>query len=447
MSIKSAMPEKNLIEDPESIQLNELGEIQQILGHPPGWMLRWGISMAFVATAILLVLAWMIKYPDVVPARAIITTENPPVRVKSPNRGKIMDLFVEDGLNVEQGQLLAILENPANKKDIDRIQALLQPISEQNDMLALADLALPDALQLGTLQSSYSNLSQNLSTLQYSLSQGVAKKRIRALSSQKSNLKRLEVPLQKQTQNLEKERDIAQKNLEREKLLRKSQNRSDLDVERAESRLLQAERALENSNAALINNQLEIDKINSQILELREIDLDAKNDEYLIVQEDIQRLLSEIESWKQSFLVEAPIDGSVNISKTFVEQRFVELSEELMTIVPNSGTGDTIAKAALSPTGMGKVEEGMKVRLRLDGYPYKEFGMVKGIVNSIAMAPNQTATGTAYEVIITFPESLSTTYKKRLSFRQEMEATANIITKDRNIISRILDHLFNLTER
>lgn len=441
------MPEKNLIENPESIQLNELGEIQQILGHPPGWMLRWGISMAFVATAILLILAWIIKYPDVVPARAVITTEHPPVRVKSPTRGKVMDLFVEDGVKVVEGQILVILENPANQQDIDQLQALLQALSDQEDMLALANLELPDALQLGTLQNAYSNLSQNLSTLQYSLSQGVAKKRIRSLSAQQANLKRLKVPLQKQIQNLEKEREIAQKNLDREKLLRKSQNRSDLDVERAESRLLQVERDLENSNAALINNQLEIDKLNSQILEFRELDLDEKNEEYLTVQEDIQRLLSEIESWKQSFLVKAPMDGLVNISKTFVQQRFVEISEELMTIVPISGTGDTIAKAALTATGMGKVEEGMEVKLRLDGYPYKEFGMVNGLVNSIALAPVQTTTGTAYEVIITLPEGLITTYKKELSFRQEMEATANIITKDRNIISRILDQILYLTER
>ena len=43
------MPKEILIHKPEDIQLNDQNEIDQILGNPPNWLLRWGIRLNFLA--------------------------------------------------------------------------------------------------------------------------------------------------------------------------------------------------------------------------------------------------------------------------------------------------------------------------------------------------------------------------------------------------------------
>ena len=42
------MPEENFITDPSDIQLTEQDQVQTILGKPPGWILKWGISFIFM---------------------------------------------------------------------------------------------------------------------------------------------------------------------------------------------------------------------------------------------------------------------------------------------------------------------------------------------------------------------------------------------------------------
>ena len=439
------MAEKSLIDNPEDIQLNEFGEIQQILGHPPGWMLKWGISLIFIAIAILLTMAWFIKYPDVVPARAVLTTENPLIRVKAPTQGRVMELLVDDEDEVSENQLLVVIENPAKKEDINKAESLLLPLFDGLRISDLLDLDLPKNLELGTLQALYSKLNQDLEQAQFTLDQASAAKKIRALKKQKASLNRLNNSLENQIENLIKEKAIADTNLIRELKLKISGGRSDLDVEKAQEKVYQAERAIENSRSNKINNELAIEKIESQILSLEEEDVDQKNKEYIAVKEDIKQFLSEINSWKQSYLVYAPIAGKVTMPASFTAQKFVNESEELFSIVPMEGTGRVIAKAALAATGHGKVEEEMDVHLRLDAYPYKEFGMIIGKVESIGLAPQNNPDGsTSYELIISLPDPLISSYGDTLSFRQEMESSITVITEKRTFLSRIFDNIWDI---
>ncbi|MEL6864563.1 MAG: hypothetical protein AAFP19_09095, partial [Bacteroidota bacterium] len=88
-----------------SLQLNTTDEIQDILGHPPGWMLRWGISLVMLVVLIGLVIAWLIKYPDIIEAPVRLTSQHPPIEVVSQQSGKLQRLLVVDQEMVEQGYL------------------------------------------------------------------------------------------------------------------------------------------------------------------------------------------------------------------------------------------------------------------------------------------------------------------------------------------------------
>jgi hypothetical protein len=70
-----------LIQNPNDIHLNERDEIRQMIGKPPSWLLNYGISAVAWVVLLLLAMSYFIKYPDVVTAKVVLTTEHPPIRM------------------------------------------------------------------------------------------------------------------------------------------------------------------------------------------------------------------------------------------------------------------------------------------------------------------------------------------------------------------------------
>jgi hypothetical protein len=60
-------------------------EVQEIISHVPGWMVRWGLSLIFLIFALILFLSWFIRYPDVVKAQVVITTSPAPLTIVTRN--------------------------------------------------------------------------------------------------------------------------------------------------------------------------------------------------------------------------------------------------------------------------------------------------------------------------------------------------------------------------
>ena len=92
--------------------------------------------------------------------------------------------------------------------------------------------------------------------------------------------------------------------------------------------------------------------------------------------------------------------------------------------------------------GAGKITAGMPVNIRLDGFPYQEFGAVKASVSQVSLVPEVDG---QYLVTVSMPDNMVTTYDKLVPFRQEMQGTANIITEERRIITRIFDKVLSLS--
>jgi hypothetical protein len=77
---------------------------------------------------------------------------------------------------------------------------------------------------------------------------------------------------------------------------------------------------------------------------------------------------------------------------------------------------------------------GQQVNIKFAHYPYREYGMVTGIVERISLVPADNF----YVVEVSLPEGLRTSYGKTLPFTQEMPGTAEIITEERRLLARFL---------
>lgn len=95
------------------LRLTPPEDMQDMLGAPPGWLLRSGSGIVLMALALGLALCWMIRYPDKLEATAVITRDAPPLDVVAPASGYLDTLLVKEEQWAPSGTLLGVLNNPA----------------------------------------------------------------------------------------------------------------------------------------------------------------------------------------------------------------------------------------------------------------------------------------------------------------------------------------------
>ena len=105
-------------------------EVQDLLGRVPSWITRNGIIMVVVILLLLITGSWFFKYPDIITASVVVTSDNPPVHLLARVDGKLTTIRVRDKEKVAQGDLLAMLESSVNYDDLMDLRkqlALLAP--------------------------------------------------------------------------------------------------------------------------------------------------------------------------------------------------------------------------------------------------------------------------------------------------------------------------------
>lgn len=90
-------------------------EIQEIIGQIPPWIIRWGITVLFVVTVVLLFCSYFIQYPDVLGAKAVISSREQPFRLSWYRNGPhVHVLYVEEGSRVKAGDTLLVEKSLVN---------------------------------------------------------------------------------------------------------------------------------------------------------------------------------------------------------------------------------------------------------------------------------------------------------------------------------------------
>lgn len=154
-----------------------------------------------------------------------------------------------------------------------------------------------------------------------------------------------------------------------------------------------------------------------------------------------------IHTWKKQYLQIAPIDGQMEYLGFWRENYFVQSGQELFSILPNQN--EVIGEVIVPSYGIGKVKVGQTANVKVNNYPYMEYGLIKGKVSSISRLSNkmkQSSPGTTnesyvYRVLIAFPNGMETNFGKTLDLDFESQGTAEIITKPKRLIERLFDNL------
>ncbi len=409
-----------------------------LLPPPSKWFLYWGITVLFVGFLVFLGLSWLIRYPEILTAPALVTSAKPPLELVTPGEGKLEVVHISDKDTVEKGQLLFVLENTAILAHIRQLENWVSTTKKTIERSAWNELRVLNGMQLGTVQEAYALAYKNIQDFKQFLANNVTASQIRLLEEQVEQIRALNEAMEEQASVLKRIADIALKDFGRHQ---DSSLYSEFEKETAEIGYLQYKRQYEELKSKMIHNTIRIREIEFQIFELQE-NLNRQLGGYRsALRQSFLTLEGSLEAWRKGNYLIAPMDGVIEFAKPWRNNSYVEHNELLGYIIPFSVDPDIFARVTLDVKGAGKVEPGMKVRVRLDNFPYREFGVLKGEVSETSTLADESGT---YKVIVLLDAPLLTNYGIEIDYRPEMSGVARIVTHDKRFIERLFEELLSV---
>jgi len=423
----------------DSIELRS-EEIQDILTRPPHSLIRHGITVVCAVVMVIVLGSFFFKYPDIVSGEMVLTTENPPAWIASKVTGRIKELYCHDQQPVAEGQLLAVIDNAANTQDVQLLDKLLGQVVVSDSVVSIPSSLLEHIFQLGDLQSSYSSFVKAAVDYRNFQSMNVNMREKVSIERQMAGKKISMAYFQQQLRLKERELGLAKEEFQREKMLYGRGIISKSDLETAEQTYLSAQQAYSQLQSSTMSSRIESDQLGESV---KKLDLQHRQDRNLnfsALNSSYRELIASVQSWKKNYMLVAPTAGRVSFIKFWQTNQLVEANGKVFSVVPDR-SGELLGKAELLSASSGKIKAGQRVNIKLDNYPYLEYGVVVGRVEAISLLPDEDG---KYTVSITLAKGLHTTVGKKLKFTGELSGTAEILTDDRSLGSRLVSPLYSI---
>jgi multidrug resistance efflux pump len=405
--------------------------VKEIMGNPPGKILRWGTTVMFLVLVLFILFAWLIRYPDIIPAQVEITTLSPPVTLVTKITGLIKYLYVKEKEKVTAGQLLAVMETTAS---MDEIKLLKQTIDTIKKPELLPSQLIPDFSKLGELQGFYASFLKNLSDLNDYNENDFYGSKIKSLTDEINGIQEyigrliVKEKLYSENQKLEAKKYNRDSSLFAGKVIPESELESSyqslirFNIELQQVRLDHSAKAIEMAEKRQLLQDYRIKR------------LEERKKLISVLEESFLNLKAQVNIWENNYLLISPVDGIVTFTKFWSANQSVVKDEAVINVVPFE-TGNFLGRINLKMQRSGKVKPGQLVNIKLSGYPYLEYGMVRGVVKSKSLVPS----GDAYIIEIELPGGLTTLYGINLDFTQNMQGIAEIITEDIRLLQKIVN--------
>ena len=405
-------------------------EVQDILARVPHWMIRWGTVLIFGIIMMLFFVSWFVKYPDVITTEVVITTNIPPEKLVAKTSGRIEAILIMDKIRVTANTPLAIIENPANYKDVFLLKNILEDYSEGNEF----DFEKLKNLQLGDIESAFAlfhsayianELNKNLQPFQV---ENNAQNSENVQIRQRLNL------LQQQKTINESELQLQKGDVNRYEILFSKGVISAQDFENKKLGYLQAEKGYKNllSNISQLKSSLIDNSRTSKGTKINgikeQVNLESSK------MQSFYQLKKVIKEWELAYVLKSSVAGKVSFLQIWTENQTITVGDNVFSVIPTFAKG-YIGKLKAPALNSGKIKIGQAVNIRLSNFPDREFGMLKGKIKNISLTPDSAGN---LLIDVALSQKLETSYQKTIPFQQEMKGSAEIVTEDLRLIERFL---------
>jgi len=420
--------------------------VREILGRPPQWIISWGTTVVIIVIGGLVVGSYFFKYPQMIKAPIIVTTENLPANVMAKSSGRIDSLFVHEKQIVHKGQLLAVIDNPAGFSDIMWLMKRLDSFPQLFNTKVIPELSWPTNLELGSVQVGYGALLKSWVDYISFLKTDYYRKKIQVITNQIIVQQAMRRQSQIQLEIIQKQVEVAENLFRTDSILYTTGAISPMDFEIAKSTRLQALREYEHAKSDFEAQKMNLLQLEQALYDLEQQRMEQNSQLQLSVWVAYDQLQAQMKNWEQQYLLYSPVNGVVTLTRYWQTNQNIQMGETLLTIVPD-GISKITGKIYLPTQGAGKVMVDQIVNVKLDNFPYIEFGILRVQIKNIALVPIMLNNERRYILEVVFPESLETSYGKILPFSQEMQGIAEIITDDLRLIDKFLKPIKALWNR
>ena len=435
----------NKIESHKTFNQNRTEEVADIIEKMPT---RFGTTISGIVISLvilLLIFGWLIKYPEVLKGQIIINTRQAPVKLVAVTSGNIILVHDKAGSMIHSGEYIAIIKNTANIKDVQLLNQLLKQVDIHKVTYKEHRNYFPENLSLGDISNKYFNYLNSLyQFLDYSVQQPYVEQK--EINTKLLALQRITLfALKNDYQNQKIKYEISKSLFRKDSTLFSKDVTSKADIERSIIAKANSELEYKTIDKQITNTDYQINEAQNK-LQLIAIEKATKERELMISMFNAYYdLIDTIKKWEQTYVFVSPMNGKIDFLNFLKSNDFIQSGQELFKIIPNKN--EMIGQVNLPETGSGKLKKGQDVIIKLDNYPYNEYGSIKGKVAAISLATNQETLSdkknkiSAYLVYVNLPNGLKTNYGAELNFHAEAKGTAEIITNDRRLIERFFDNL------
>lgn len=412
-------------------------EVKDILSRPPHSLVRYGTTIIFVVLCLLFVGCFIFHYPDIVSGNVSVTTQNPPSWLLAKSTGRLKDLYIKDKQFVKQGDLIAVIDNPAKTEDVNSVKKhLLSETIVSDTVVSLSPELLTKTYELGELQSSFSAFVKAAVNYENFVSLNLTKQDELSIHQQIKGRTVYTTNLNTQLDLKRKELNLAKSTYERDKQLYEKGVLSKSEVEESEQTYLSLRLVLQQLEATILSERIESNKLLNSASRLTVEYLQDKNSKYSELVSAYRELVSEFETWEQKYMLISPQAGVITFNSYWTKNQIVSTGDRVFVVVPEN-QGELIGKVEVSESGAGKIKLGQLVNLKISGYPYLEYGVLQGTVKSMSLVANQNK----YAVEIALSSGMKSTTGIVFNFTGELNGTAEIVTENRSLANRILSPL------
>ncbi|MEX6686683.1 HlyD family efflux transporter periplasmic adaptor subunit [Danxiaibacter flavus] len=426
-----------------SLRQHRSEEVTHILERMPN---RFGTVICvivFVLVSAMLFFGWIIKYPDVLRGEVTINNLSAPVKLVSNSEGRL-SLLTDTGKYVNESDYIAVIKNPAGIIDVLHVDSLVKNVDIRKLAYNVHRHYFPETVSIGEINQPYFDFLTSL--YQYLDYYHEKPFEIQRSILQKQSLSQQSL-LRNAHNNYKTEHEkykLSQGFYYRDSILFHQKVISADEFEKNKLALENGKQQYEALERDITSSKYQIEETNSKIQQLNVQQIEKEHNLEIILYNAYYRLVDAIRQWEHKYVFVAPFAGKVEFLNFWKNNDYIEKGTETFSIIPE--TSALRGQVHLPTSGAGKIKVGQDVIVKLDDYPYIQFGSIQGRVQGISLIANQQMNVnnqrvTNYLVTISFPNSLKTNYGSLLKFRSEARGTAEIITEKRRLIERIFDNL------
>ena len=465
-----------------------------ILQQSPIWSRAILWTLMGVTTTVI-IWACIAKIEEAIPAQGKLEPIGAVKDVQAPVGGVVKAIHVDDGQRVVQGEKLISLEPVADQAQLASLEKIRTSLVQENQFYraqmrgrssmadrAMAQIQLPPELisltksraslaaenqlyrtQLGTkgnrlsldqqerLQSSQAELNSRVTTEELEVEQltkQLSQNQIQLASAKDALAMNQQIlddiqPLSEagafsRIQFLKQQQQVRTGQSELDQLTQE-QLRLKLEISAAKSKLNNTF-ALDRKDllTQIADNDQGIAEIDSQLTKAM-----VENNKRIA---EIDSQLSQTNLNLKYQELRAPVSGTVFELKAHSPGFVTNSTEPILKIVPDDSL---TAKVFISNQDIGFVKEGMKVDVRIDSFPFSEFGDVKGElvwIGSDALPPDQIRNFYTFPAKARIERQSLLINGREVSLQSGMAVSANIKVRKRTVISIFTDLFTKKTE-